>query len=43
MSLIIGSHLGPYERCARVGGVIRKGTCGDRAVAANSKSYKLRK
>jgi hypothetical protein len=35
--------LGPYERCARVGGVIRKGTCGDRAVAANSKSYKLRK
>ena len=25
----------PYERSARIGGVIRKGTCRDRAVAAN--------
>jgi sugar lactone lactonase YvrE len=33
----------PYERRARVGGVIRKGTCGGRAVTANSKSYKPRK
>jgi len=32
-----------YERGARVGRVIRKGTCGDRAVTANSKSYKPRK
>jgi len=26
-------RVGPYERSARVGGVIRKGTCRDRAAA----------
>ena len=30
-----GRHVGPYERRARVGGVIRKGTCRDRAVASS--------
>jgi hypothetical protein len=35
LGALTGHHLGPYERSARVGGVIRKGTCRDRAVAAS--------